>query len=117
MSKLLIAIILVPFCSLVWAAPDLNEAAEDACDCLEGPYAEVQKVMELIAAAQASGDMAASTASQGEIMGVINAGNKCFEALTEKYPEINQSEKLQEQLMNIADKQCPNPAAAMFSGQ
>ena len=117
MRKLFIAIILVPFCSLAWAAPDLNEAAEDVCDCLEAPYAQVQQAMELITAAQASGDMSALMAAQGEMMGVINAGNQCFEALTEKYPEIGQSEELQEQVMNIADEQCPNPADAMFSGQ
>ncbi len=117
MSKSLIAIILVPFCSLAWATPDLNEAAEDVCDCLEAPYAQVQQAMELITAAQASGDMSALMAAQGEMMGVINVGNQCFEALTEKYPEISQSEELQEQVMNIADEQCPNPADAMFSGQ
>ena len=107
----------MPFCSLAWAAPDLNEAAEDVCDCLEAPYAQAQQAMELISAAQASGDMSALIAAQGEMMGVINASNQCFDALTEKYPEISQSEELQQQVMNIADEQCPNPAAAMFAGQ
>ena len=117
MSKSLIAIILVPFCSLAWAASDLNKAAEDVCNCLKAPYAQVQQAMELIRAAQASGDMSALIAAQGEMMGVINASNQCFDALTEKYPEISQSEELQQQVMNIADKQCPNPAAAMLAGQ
>lgn len=117
MCKSLIAIILVPFCSLAWTAPDLNEAAEDVCDCLEAPYAQIQQAMELISAAQASGDMSALIAAQGEMMGVINASNQCFDALTEKYPEISQSEELQQQVMNIADEQCPNPAAAMLTGQ
>ncbi len=117
MSKLLITIIIVPFCSLAWAAPDLNEAADDVCDCLEAPYAQAQQAMELISAAQASGDMSALIAAQGEMMGVINASNQCFDALTEKYPEISQSEELQQQVMNIADEQCPNPAAAMSAGQ
>ena len=117
MSKSLIAIILVPFCSLAWADPDLNEAAEDVCDCLEAPYAQVQQAMDLMTAAQASGDMSALIAAQGEMMGVINASNQCFDALTVQYPEISQSEELQQQVMNIADQQCPNPAAAMSVGQ
>ncbi|MCU7868626.1 MAG: hypothetical protein KZQ98_08825 [Candidatus Thiodiazotropha sp. (ex Lucinoma borealis)] len=117
MSKTLIAIMLVPFCSLAWAAPDLNEAAEDVCDCLEAPNAQAQQAMELISAAQASGDMSALIAAQGEMMGVINASSQCFDALADKYPEINQSEELQQQVMNIADVQCPNPAAAMSAGQ
>lgn len=117
MSKSLIAIILLSFCSLAWAAPDLNEAAEDVCGCLEEPYAQVHQAMELISAAQASGDMSALIAAQGEIMGVINAFNQCFDALKGKYPEINQSKDLQKQVMNIANKQCPNPANTMSAGQ
>ena len=117
MTKSLIAIILAPVCSLAWAAPDLNEAAQDVCDCLEAPYAQAQQAMELISAAQASGDMSALVAAQCEMMGVINASNQCFEALPAKYPEINQSEELQQQVMNMADEQCPNPAAAMSAGQ
>ena len=117
MTKSSIAIILVPFCNLAWAAPDLNEAAEDVCDCLEAPYAQAQQAMELIIAAQASGDMSALMAAQGEMMAVMNAGSQCFDALTVKYPEISQSEELQEQVMNIADEQCPNPAAAMSTNQ
>ncbi len=117
MTKSLIAIILVSFSSLAWAAPDLNEAAEDVCDCLEAPYAQAQQAMELISTAQASGDMSALIAAQGEMMGVINASNQCFNALTEKYPEISQSEELQEQVMKLAGEQCPNPAAAMSTNQ
>lgn len=117
MSKSLIAMILLPFCSIAWAAPDLNEAAGDVCDCLEEPYAQVQKAVELNNAAKASGDMSALMAAQGEMMGVINASNQCFDALRQKYPEINQSEELQQQVMNKADELCPNPLAAMAAGQ
>tara|TARA_R110002074_G_scaffold153804_1_gene309086 strand:- start:25 stop:378 length:354 start_codon:yes stop_codon:yes gene_type:complete len=117
MSKSLVAIILLPFCSLTWAASDLNKAAEDVCDCLEEPYAQVHKAMELISAAQASGDMSALMAAQGEIVGVINAFNQCFDSLKAKYPEINKSKELQQQVMNVANKQCPNPATSMVPGQ
>lgn len=117
MSKSLIAIILLPFCSLAWAAPDLNEAAEDVCGCLEEPYTQVERAMELVSAAQASGDFSGLMAAQGEIMAVINAFSQCFEALKGKYPEINQSKELQQQVMDKANKQCPNPAANMSPGQ
>ncbi len=117
MSKSLIAFMLLPFYSLAWAAPDLNEAAEDVCNCLEAPYAQLQQAMELISAAQASGDMSALVAAQSEMMGVMNASSQCFDALTEKYPEISQSEELQQQVMDIAEKHCPNPAGAMSVGQ
>ena len=117
MAKSLTAIILLASYSLAWAAPDLNEAAADVCDCLEAPYAQAQQAMELISAAQASGDTSALIAAQGEMMGVINASNLCFQALPQKYPEINQSQELQAQVMSIVDQQCPNPAAAMSTTQ
>ncbi|WP_261841722.1 hypothetical protein [Aliamphritea ceti] len=117
MRKFLVTCTFIPFCSIVWATPDLNAAAEDVCDCLEAPYAQVQQAMELFNAAQASGDMSALEAAQGEMMGVINASRQCFKGLTVKYPEISLSEELQHQVMDIADEQCPNPAAAMSENQ
>lgn len=117
MKILFVAITIVLFSSLVWATPDLNEAADDVCKCLEAPYAQVQKAMELIESAQASGDMSALISAQGEMMGVMNASAQCFDGLAEKYPEIDQSEDLQEQVMNIVDEQCPNPASGMSPDQ
>ena len=117
MTKLLIAITFVSFWNLAWATPDLNEAAGDVCECLKEPYKQAQKAMELISAAQASGDMSGLVAAQGEMMGVINASNLCFQALPEKYPEINKSKELQNKVMGIVDKNCPNPAAAMSTNQ
>lgn len=117
MNKLLMTIMLVLFGNVAWAAPDLNKAAKDVCDCLKAPYAQIEQAKKLINAAQASGDMSALVTAQGEMMGVIGASGRCFESLTKKYPEINQDQQLQQQVMGIADKQCPNPAASMFSGR
>ncbi len=117
MIRSIVAILLSPICGLAWATPDLNAAAEDVCLCLEEPYAQAQQAMELISAAQASGDTSALIAAQGEMMGVIGASAQCFEALPAKYPEINQSQELQQQVMAIADEKCPNPAAAMSANQ
>ncbi len=117
MNRLFVAITSVLFCSLAWAAPDLDEAGKDVCKCLEAPYAQAQKAMELVSAAQASGDMSVLVTAQGEMMNVINASSQCFNALIKKYPEISQSEDLKEQVMNIADEQCPNPVSAMSVDQ
>lgn len=109
MKKTFAAIILVFLCKSLGAAPDLSEAANDVCNCLKAPYTQITKAMELVSRAQASGDMSALVSAQGEMMGVINASNQCFNSLTEKYPEIAQSKNLQEQVMSIADQQCPRP--------
>ena len=115
MTRLLIAIFLLPFTSLTWATADLNAAADDVCKCLEAPYAQAQQAMEMIQAAQASGDMSALVAAQGEMMGVIGASAQCFEALPAKYPEIDEDPALQDQVMAIAETKCPNPAASMMA--
>jgi hypothetical protein len=117
MNKFIVTITLVIISSVVWAAPNMNEAAEDVCECLKEPYIQVSKAMELITAAQASGDMSALMSAQGEMMSVMNASSQCFEVLTKKYPEIAKSDELKMQVMSIADKQCPNPANAMSAGQ
>lgn len=110
MTRIIFLLSIFALSSQAWADPDLNEAADDVCECLEAPYAEVQKALGLIAAAQQSGDMSALVAAQGEMMGVIDASSECFEALALKYPEIDQSDELKAQVMEIADQKCPNPA-------
>ncbi len=115
MIKPLIAIMLIPLTGAAWAAPDLDEAADDVCKCLEEPYAQAKKAMELLHAAQSSGDMSGLVAAQGEMMSVISASNQCFAALPQKYPEIDASSALQNQVMAMAETRCPNPAAAMMN--
>ena len=110
MKRIILLLSSYAFLSLAWADPDLNEAADGVCECLKEPYEQAEKAMSLISAAQQSGDMSALVAAQGEMMGVINASNACFQALAQEYPEIDQSEDLQEQVMAIANEQCPNPA-------
>ena len=117
MLKQFIVITLVPFCSLSWATSNLNEAAEDVCKCLKEPYAQAKKAMDLISTAQKSGNMPSLVAAQGEMMGVMSASSRCFDALEVKYPDIAKREELQDQVMKIADKKCPNPASGMFNNQ
>ncbi len=110
-------LIITSFSGIVWASPDLNEAANDVCTCMEAPYAQIELAIEMLNAAQASGDTSALITAQGEMMSVMNAASQCFNALTTKYPEISQNEALQQQVMAIADEQCPNPADALFRNQ
>lgn len=93
----------------VWSTPDLNEAAEDACTCLKGPYREAENSLELIRHAQATGDTSKLMEAQGQMMGVINISNRCFSALAQKYPEIDQSDELKRQVMAKTETRCPNP--------
>lgn len=98
-----------------WAAPDFNDAADDACNCLKGTYDQASELMVLITEAQASGDMTPVMASQEKMMALASATSECFEAMTEKYPEIAQSDELKEKVMSIADQQCPNPMQGFMS--
>ena len=117
MLKQFIVITLVPFCCLSWATSNLNEAAEDVCECLKEPYAQAKKAMDLINTAQKSGNMASLVAAQGEMMSVMSSSNRCFDALSVKYPDIDKSSELQDQVMKFADKKCPNPTSGMFNNQ
>lgn len=112
MKSLWVLLLIFALAGPVWADSDLNEAAADVCVCLEAPYAEAEKAIQMIQDAQQTGDMSALMAAQGEMMGVISASATCFEGLTQKYPDIAQDPQLQSQVMAIADQECPNPAAA-----
>ena len=59
--------------------------------------------------AQASGDRSKMKAIQSEILAVTDAMTRCFDDLAKKYPEIDKSEKLQEELTAKADEKCPGP--------
>lgn len=113
MIKINVAFLVFPFCGLAWAAPDLNIASDDVCKCLEEPYQQASQAMQNISSAQASGDHSSLIAAQGEMMGVLSASGRCFDVLARKYPEIDKSTELQQKVMSLADKKCPNPAAAM----
>lgn len=103
------------FSNLVFAGPNIDEAAKGVCKCLKAPYAQAQKAMGLIEKAQAVGDNEAFISAQNDIMGVIDASTTCFNSLSKKYPEIDRSNELKRKVMAIADKQCPNPVSGMFN--
>lgn len=96
-----------------WAV-DLQAATDDICSCLKAPYEVVEKALGDIQKAQSTGDYSKIMQAQGEMMGIMNASTNCFEKLPGKYPEIDKNEELQSKVMNMADKQCPNPAKGYF---
>jgi hypothetical protein len=48
-------------------------------------------------------------AIKSEEFAVTEAMTRCFDNLAKKYPEIDKSDKLQEELEAKADEKCPGP--------
>lgn len=97
------------FSGLAHSGPNLDVAADDLCECLVEPYKQLSRVSGTFKQAQASGDLSQLTAAQGEMMEVMNSSRPCFEGLSKKYPEIEKSDPLKKQVMQIAEKKCPSP--------
>lgn len=98
------------FCWSAACGQDLQAAADDVCACFEEPYQVMEQVLADVAAAQAQGNYAALLEQQGEMLSVMGAAQSCFDELPAKYPEINENQELQDEVMAIANEQCPNPA-------
>jgi hypothetical protein len=107
---ILLASISITAISPLSAAPDLDQAAADACQCLEAPYREISKALVTIKQAQNSGDMSKLMASQAQMMAILQSSASCFEGLSKKYPEIDNSDELKKQVAEKTEKMCPNPA-------
>ena len=90
----------------------IQQAARDACKCLEAPYAQTAAAMSAIKKAQQSGDMAKLLETQAQMMSVLQASSSCFEALSKKYPDIDQNDDLKKEVLALTQKMCPNPATA-----
>lgn len=114
--KQLILLASISFISIspLAAAPDLDQAAADACLCLEAPYNELSKALVVVKQAQKTGDMSKLMESQAQMMAILQSSASCFEDLSNKYPEIDKSDDLKKQVMEKTEKKCPNPA---MSGQ
>lgn len=113
MKKSMLFIFLVTNINWVSAEPDLQAATDEVCKCLEEPYKIAKQSLEKINQAKTSGDFSELMAAQGNMMAVIDASAKCFDALPGKYPQIDKSEELQNKVMQMAEKQCPNPASQL----
>jgi len=115
MKKLFAAVIpLLVISSPVIAGPDLDKAADGVCKCLEAPYKQIRKMMEMSRKAQDSGDTSKLEAAQGEINGVMEEFSRCFAALSKQYPEVDASIDVQKEVMEMATQQCPDPRAGIL---
>ena len=115
MKKLFAAVIpLLVISSPIFAGPDLDKAADGVCKCLEAPYKQIRKMMELSRKAQDSGDTSKLEAAQGEINVVMEEFTRCFTALSKQYPEVDASIDVQKEVMDIATQQYPDPRVGML---
>lgn len=90
-------------------AQDIDAAAKDACKCLEAPYELTEKILGELSAAQASGDYSLLLEKQTEIDKIAEDSNQCFIGLQSKYPDIDKSTELQQQVMKVVEQKCPSP--------
>ncbi|MDH3638039.1 MAG: hypothetical protein OES09_06185 [Gammaproteobacteria bacterium] len=90
-------------------AVDIDQAAEDGCACMRGPYAKIEALTPLISEAMVTGDASKIMGMQGELEGLMNAAQACFEDLNEKYPEIDSSQVLKDQATALMSQKCPRP--------
>lgn len=91
------------------SATNINNAANDACECLKAPYRQLEKVIISIKAAKKTGDMSQLQASQTDLIQLINSSTACFEGLSKKHPEIDKSDVLKKQVSDLTEKKCPAP--------
>ncbi|EAS41054.1 hypothetical protein [Photobacterium profundum] len=111
--QLLVTVSFLIIPTFISATTDTEQAAKDVCKCLEEPYSEASKALELINNADESGELSKILSSQEELMKIINTSQKCLENLYIKYPEINKDTTLQAEVITITDETCPNPLNEM----
>ena len=88
---------------------NLEQAANDGCECLKTPHAKMEELAPVVQEAMDTQDMSKIMALQGEMMQVIDGSNECFGELKKKYPEIDQSDELREEVTNLMKQKCPRP--------
>ena len=109
MKKFLVVLVAISLFPNVAFAFNVEQAVEDVCACREEYLKQTEKKMELMNKVQASGDMSQIEAMKSEGIAAADAATRCFEKLGKKYPEMDKSEKLRDEVMAKADKKCPNP--------
>ena len=109
MEKLIaIVVALSLFPNMVFAF-NMDEVVNGVCECRKEYLSRSKETMDAMIKAQASGDRSKMNAVQSEILAITDAMTRCFDSLAIKYPEIDKSEKLQEELEAKADEKCPGP--------
>jgi hypothetical protein len=109
MEKLLAVVVALSLLPNVVFAFNIDEVVDGVCECRKEYLIQSKKIMDAMNKAQASGDRSKMKAIQSEITAVTDANALCYDNLAKKYPEIDKSEKLQEELEAKADEKCPGP--------
>ena len=109
MEKLLAVVVALSLFPNVVFAFNMDKVVDGVCECRKEYLIQSKKIMDAMNKAQASGDRSKMKAIQSEITAVTDAMDLCFDNLAKKYPEIDKSEKLQEELEAKADEKCPGP--------
>ena len=109
MEKLLVVIVVLSLFPSVVFAFNMDKVVDGVCECRKEYHIQSKKMMDAMKKSQASGDRSKMKDMQSEILAVTEAMTRCFDDLAKKYPEIDKSEKLQEELMVKADEKCPGP--------
>lgn len=109
MKKLLVVVVALSVFPNVVFAINMEKVVDSVCECRKEYFVQSKKMMDAVKKAQASGDMSKMKAIQSDVKAVTDAMGACFDKLANKYPEIDKSEKLQEEVMAKADEKCPGP--------
>ena len=109
MIKFIVIIVSLSIFPNVVFAFSMEEVVDGVCECRKEYHFQSKKAMDAMKKAQASGDMSKMKTVQREVIAVTEAMTQCFDDLAKKYPEIDKSEKLQEELEAKADEKCPGP--------
>ena len=108
--RYLLFTVLVVFNHPLLAASEMvEEAASAACACLESPYRETTTVLKVMDSAKKKGDMETVIEKQKQLITIIKESTKCFVDLSAQHPEIDQSETLKQEVINLVEQKCPNP--------
>ena len=100
---------LLAFVSVEVAAANLDQAASDACQCAQEPYAQMEQLKGVVQQAMASGDYAQMMKLEGDFAGLQDRAMSCYNDLKAKYPDIDSSPELQDQVVQRMHQKCPPP--------
>ena len=109
MERLLAVVVALSLFPNVVFALNMDDVVNGVCECRKEYHNRSKEIMDAMIKAQASGDRSKMKAIQDEIIVITDAMSRCFDKLANKYPEIDKSEKLQEELEAKADEKCPGP--------
>lgn len=110
MKTLLLTFSLLLFCSASYSAEDLFDVADDVCSCFSGPYEFIESAINEIDTAKRYDDQSSLNLISKKLDQHMVQTTSCFQGLNVKYPIVGESNMLQGIVMEIAHKQCPNPA-------